>query len=112
MYSWNMKQLNAIKILSAMAHDGRLTLIRHLIQAGPEGVSAGDLARYAKIGPTTASAQLLVLANAGLVRSARSGRQVNYIAEYQIMSDLLGFLMQDCCSNRPEICKPVVDACC
>ncbi|MFK8050513.1 MAG: ArsR/SmtB family transcription factor, partial [Halioglobus sp.] len=76
MYSWNMKQSNAIKILSAVAHDGRLTLIRHLIQAGPEGVSAGDLARFAKIGPTTASAQLLVLANAGLVRSERSGRQV------------------------------------
>ncbi len=107
-----MKQSNAIKILSAMAHDGRLTLIRRLIQAGPDGVSAGELARFAKIGPTTASAQLLVLANAGMVSSTRNGRQVNYVAEYEVMGELLGFLMQDCCSNRPEICSSVVQACC
>lgn len=97
-------------MLSAIAHDGRLSLIRRLIQAGPEGMSAGDIARFAKIGATTASAQLLVLTNAGLVTSERRGRQVVYSARYDRMRDLLQFLMLDCCANRPDICVPVAEA--
>lgn len=99
-----MKQNTAIKSLSAMAHDGRLTLLRSLIQAGPEGVGAGALAKQTRIGATTASAQLLVLSNAGLVRSERQGRHITYFAEYDTLRHLLGFLMFECCGNREEIC--------
>jgi ArsR family transcriptional regulator len=31
------------------------------------------------------------------------------------MSDLLGFLVEDCCAGRPEICAPLADvaqSCC
>jgi len=107
-----MEQIAATKSLSALAHDGRLTLVRKLIQAGPAGVSAGALADFAKIGPTTASAQLLVLSNAGLVRSERRGRSVMYFANYDSMRDLLSFLMLDCCCGKAEICEPVAKACC
>ena len=107
-----MKQNDAVKSLSAMAHDGRLKLLRQLIQAGPVGILAGDLARYAKIGATTASAQLLVLSNAGLVTSKRIGREVRYFADYGQMRGLLSFLMEDCCGKRSEICEPVAKACC
>lgn len=99
-----MKQIKAIKSLAAMAHNSRLTLMRLLIQAGDQGLQSGELAVRAGIGTTTASAQLLVLANAGLVRSRRQGRFVSYFAEYDHMRDLLGFLMHDCCGNRSEIC--------
>lgn len=105
-----MKQNDAVKMLSAIAHEGRLTLIRRLIQAGPEGLLAGDLARMAKIGATTASAQLLVLTNAGLATSERRGRQVVYSACYDRIRDLMGFLMLDCCARRPDICLPVARA--
>ena len=107
-----MEITNATRILAAIAHDGRLVLVRHLIQAGAEGVSAGDLARFAEIGPTTASAQLLVLANAGLVRSVRDGRSIRYFANYDRMRDLLSFLMLDCCGGKADICEPVAKACC
>ncbi len=107
-----MKQNDAIKSLSAMAHDGRLKLLRKLIQAGPDGLLAGDLARFAGIGATTASAQLLVLTNADLIYSERSGREVRYFAAYDQMRGLLSFLMMDCCGNRSEICEPVAKACC
>ena len=73
---------------------------------------AGDLARHADIGATTASAQLLVLTNSRLVYSERSGRQVRYFAAYEQMRGLLSFLMVDCCAKRAEICDPVVEACC
>lgn len=107
-----MEIKSATKTLAAIAHDGRLVLVRRLIQAGPDGVSAGDLARFAGIGPTTASAQLLVLANAGLVRSLRDGRSIRYFANYDRMRDLLSFLMLDCCGGRADICEPVARACC
>ena len=101
---------NAVDTLSALAHEGRLVLVRLLIQAGPDGMNAGDLALRADIGPTTASAQLLVLKNAGLVQSQRRGRQMIYSASYNQMAALLGFLMEDCCCSRPEICQPLKEA--
>ncbi len=102
-----MELTNAIETLSALAHESRLTLVRLLIQAGPEGLGAGELAANAGLAATTASAQLLVLKNAGLVKSERRGRHINYAADYQQMSSLLGFLMEDCCCSRTEICHPL-----
>lgn len=102
-----MKQTDAVKKLSALAHDGRLSLFRRLIEAGPDGEAAGDLARFAGIGPTTASAQLTILSNAGLVAARRDGRSILYRVDYEVMRDLLVFLVQDCCRRRGEICSPV-----
>ncbi|WP_395781325.1 ArsR/SmtB family transcription factor [Aquidulcibacter sp.] len=104
-----MEQNIAIKMLSAIAHEGRLSLVRRLIQAGPQGMPAGDLARFAQIGPTTASAQLLVLTNANLVKSTRNGREVIYCACYDRFSELMQFLMHDCCGKRPEIVQLLDD---
>ena len=106
-----MKISDATDCLSAIAHEGRLVLVRRLIQAGPTGISAGKLADFAGIGPTTASAQLLVLANAGLVVGRRNGRQVTYVANFERMRNLLTFLMLDCCGGEAEICSPVANAC-
>jgi len=87
-----------------MSHLGRLNLLRYLIQAGDVGIRSGELAKKAKIGATTASAQLLVLTNADLVSSKRNGREITYFANYQALGELMGFLMHDCCQNREEIC--------
>ncbi len=108
---------SAAKTLSALAHDGRLLIYRELVTAGPEGLAAGVLSRRCAIAPNTLSASLTVLAHAGLVSSRRDGRSIIYSAAYDRMSDLLGFLVQDCCGGRTEICAPLqkiaaVDACC
>lgn len=104
-----MKQSNAVKALAAIAHDGRLSLIRHLIQAGPSGLAAGALAQLAKTSNSTLSAQLLILANAGLVSSQRQGRSIVYSADYGQLRDLLGFMMLDCCCNASDICEPLLE---
>ena len=106
-----MESNNAVKQLAALAHEGRLGLFRQLVQAGSEGVIAGDLSRTAKISPNTASGQLLVLSNAGLVRSQREGRQIRYLLDYASVTELFSFLLQDCCGNQPEIFAQVVEAC-
>jgi ArsR family transcriptional regulator len=105
----------ALAGLSALAHDGRLSIFRLLVKAGPDGVAAGDIARKLTTQPNTLSAQLLVLSNAGLVRARRQGRSIIYAVDFAAMSDLLLFLTKDCCGGRAEICAPLaqtVNACC
>ncbi|MEP3892043.1 MAG: transcriptional regulator [Hellea sp.] len=97
-----MKQASAIKCLSAIAHEGRLSLMRRLIVAGPSGMASGALAAAEDINATTTSAQLLVLANTGLVNSKRNGKQVIYHANFQRFQDLIAFMMEDCCTGADE----------
>jgi DNA-binding transcriptional ArsR family regulator len=112
-----MEMTSAVSALSALAHQGRLTIFRELVKAGPEGLAAGEVSRRVGIAPNTLSASLTVLAHAGLITSARAGRSIIYAAAFDQMAALLGFLMEDCCQGRPEVCAPLATiadraACC
>ncbi|MDP3869365.1 helix-turn-helix transcriptional regulator [Phenylobacterium sp.] len=102
-----MEMKSAIASLSALALESRLAVFRLLVQAGPEGLPAGELARRLDILPNTLSANLNVLNHAGLVASRRDGRSIIYTANYDTMRELLAFLMEDCCGGAPEICAPL-----
>jgi DNA-binding transcriptional ArsR family regulator len=108
----------ALDSLSALAHEGRLSVFRLLVKTGPDGMAAGDIARKLKTAPNTMSAQLLVLSNAGMIHARREGRSIIYAADFGKMGALLEFLTRDCCGGRPEICAPLVtnlsaaDSCC
>ena len=102
-----MDATNAVSALSALAHPGRLETFRLLVRAGPDGMPAGDIARATGSLANTLSANLNVLAGAGLVSSRRDGRSIIYAAGYDRMSALLAFLMEDCCSGNREICAPL-----
>lgn len=111
-----MEKNHTLTALSALAHDIRLDVFRLLIQAGPEGMAAGEIAAALDVRANTLSNNLTILSTAGLVRGAREGRSIRYFAGTEVMRDLLGFLMQDCCGGRPDLCDPVLDqiaaACC
>lgn len=100
-----MEPRNAVAGLSALAHEGRLAAFRMLIQAGREGIAAGEIARRLETPPNTLSANLNILFHAGLVESRRDGRSIIYTARYEHMSSLIEFLMEDCCGGSPEICE-------
>jgi DNA-binding transcriptional ArsR family regulator len=102
-----MESYAAIDALSALAHPGRLDVFRLLVRAGPNGVAAGDIARALNTPANSMSTQLAILARAGLIRSRRESRSILYAAEYPQITALLGFLMEDCCQGRPEICAPI-----
>lgn len=97
----------ALAGLSALAHEGRLAIFRLLVKAAPDGLAAGDIAERLNTQPSTMSAQLLVLSNAGLVHARREGRSIIYAADFGRMGALLEFLTRDCCGGRPEICAPL-----
>jgi DNA-binding transcriptional ArsR family regulator len=98
----------AVAALSALAHDGRLNIFRLLFRVGAEGMAAGEIARTLGVLPNTLSASLNVLSHSGLIASRREGRSIIYNADYGAMRDLLGFLVEDCCAGKPEICAPLV----
>ena len=102
-----METARAVSALSALAHEGRLAIFRELVQAGPDGLAAGEVSRRLGIAPNTLSASLTILAHAGLVSSRRAGRSIIYSAAYDHMGELLEYLVQDCCQGRPEVCAPL-----
>lgn len=111
------KLVRAVEALSALAHEGRLSIFRLLVRAGREGLPAGEIARKLSVLPNTLSANLTVLSNAGLIGSKRDGRSIIYTADYERMTALLGFLMEDCCNGEASICVPLAEiakraACC
>ena len=110
-----MDALSAVGALSALAHAGRLEVFRLLVKSGSEGMAAGEIARTTGSLANTLSANLNLLAGAGLVTSRRDGRSIIYAADYDRMRSLLAFLMEDCCGGKPEICAPlaaIATACC
>jgi DNA-binding transcriptional ArsR family regulator len=102
-----MEAQSAVAALSALAHEGRLSIFRLLVQAGPEGLAAGEIARRLEILPNTLSASLNLLSAAGLLASRREGRSIVYNAAYERMNELLAFLLEDCCGGRAEVCAPL-----
>ena len=113
----SQKLVKAVEALSALAHEGRLSTFRLLVRAGQGGLAAGEISRKLDMLPNTLSANLTVLANAGLVSSRRDGRSVIYSADYERMTGLLSFLMEDCCNGDAAICAPLAEvarraACC
>ncbi len=105
-----MESNRAIDQLSALAHAGRLSVFRLLVKAAPGGLPAGEIARQLGIAPNTLSAQLTILNTAGLVNNRREGRSIIHSADTGAISGLILYLMDDCCSGRPEICGPVLEA--
>lgn len=103
-----MEASSAVSTLAALAHEGRLSIFRELVRAGPAGLAAGEISRRLGIAPNTLSASLTVLSHAGLATSRREGRSIIYAAAYGRMSDLLGFLMSDCCAGNPQLCAPAM----
>lgn len=99
-----------VSSLSALAHEGRLKAYRLLVQAGPQGLAAGEVARRLETPANTLSTHLTVLAHAGLVQSRRDGRSIIYSARFDRMGALMAFLAEDCCGGAAEVCAPVAAA--
>ncbi len=103
-----METTQAVAALAALAQDHRLAVFRLLVQAGPEGLPAGQVAEALGLAPNTLTFHFDRLRVAGLVTVRREGRSMIYAAQYEAMNALLGFLTDNCCAGAPEQCAPAV----
>jgi DNA-binding transcriptional ArsR family regulator len=101
-----MEEYDAVAALGALAHPTRLAVFRFLLRVAPDGRPAGTVADALAIAPATLSFHLAELRRAGLILARREGRSIIYAANDGAMRELLGYLMDDCCQGRPEICAP------
>lgn len=105
-----MDQRIALAALSALGQETRLAVFRLLLQAGAEGIAAGEIATRMGAVPNTMSAHLKILSQAKLARTERDGKSIRYFADMAGFRELLAFLMEDCCNGSPELCQPVIEA--
>ncbi len=94
-----------VRVLSALAQETRLAVFRLLVQAGPGGVPAGQIAEQLGIAPSSLSFHMKELVHAELVTVLPQGRFMIYSANYSAMNGLLAFLTENCCGGNP--CTPV-----
>ncbi len=105
-----MDVIEALDALSALSNETRLWVFRLLVQAGPDGMTAGEISEYLSSRQNTMSSHLKLLSQAGLVGSRREGRNVRYRADYDSIRRLVLFLMKDCCQGNAEVCRPVAES--
>lgn len=95
----------ALGALGALSHESRLAAFRQLVQAGPDGMSVGELREKLELPPATLTAHLNVLRGAALVHDQREGRVIRVRANYLQMNALLAYLTENCCAGV-ETCPP------
>jgi ArsR family transcriptional regulator len=99
--SRNVDKKSAVRSLAALAQDSRLDVFRLLVQAGPEGMPAGEIAERLGIPSSTLSFHVKALVHAGLIESRQQGRFIYYSADFGAMNGLVAFLGENCCGGRP-----------
>jgi DNA-binding transcriptional ArsR family regulator len=94
-----MKAADAVSALGALAQEHRLAVFRLLVQAGSEGLAAGEIARRLDLPNSSLSFHLAQLSRAGLIGQERRHRSLIYRADYRAMDRLVGYLMENCCGG-------------
>ncbi|MDD4914395.1 MAG: metalloregulator ArsR/SmtB family transcription factor [Methylococcales bacterium] len=94
---------SAVVALSALAQDSRLAIYRTLVQAGPQGMSAGKIGESVGIPPSSLSFHMKELSFASLVKSRQEGRFVIYSANFEVMNALLAFMTENCCGGNTPL---------
>ena len=109
-----MKIETAVVRLAALAQGSRLAVFRLLVQKGPDGMAAGEIAERLRLTSPTLSFHLKELSNAGLLKSRQEGRFIYYAPDFKAMNAVLAYLTEHCCVGSeasascatPALCEP------
>ena len=104
-----MKTRQAIAALGALAQETRLAAFRLLVQAGPEGMPAGEIAEKLDLPPSSLSFHLAQLTQAGMVVQLRAGRSLIYSIDFESMNGLMAYLTENCCGGKGSACMPACE---
>ncbi|MES1156460.1 MAG: metalloregulator ArsR/SmtB family transcription factor [Alphaproteobacteria bacterium] len=99
-----MKAEDAIEAFAALAHEHRLAIYRRLVQKGPEGMAAGEIAEALDMPASSLSFHLAHMRRAGIIVQRRESRSLIYSADFDTMNELVGYLTENCCGGRS--CAP------
>ncbi|NRB17252.1 MAG: helix-turn-helix transcriptional regulator [Rhodobacteraceae bacterium] len=98
-----MNEEEAAALFGALSNADRLRVIRALVEAGPDGLNAGDIADKIEASPSRASFHLAALSESGFILRERKSRSLYYRVDFERIGGLLTFLMDDCCNGSPQL---------
>lgn len=101
-----MRAKQVIAALGALAHEHRLAIFRLLVERGPAGLPAGQIAARLRLLPSSLTFHLQSLQRAGLIEQRRESRQLIYSADFATMNAAVAYLTENCCAGSAE-CDPV-----
>lgn len=88
--------------LSALAHPQRLALFGLLMRRYPDRLPAGEIGQVLGAKPSTLSAYLAELAEAGLIDAERRGTSLLYRARLEAARGMVARLLAEACRGRAE----------
>lgn len=92
-----MEKTAALVALTGLAQESRLDIFRLLVEQGPEGMAAGEIAEKLSLANATLSFHLKELSHAGLLVPRQDGRFIFYSANFTTMNGLITYLTENCC---------------
>ena len=92
-----MDTQDAVVAFSALSQETRLRVFRLLVEYGQDGTPAGTLSETLGIPHNTLSFHLSQMTHAKLVLSQREGRSIIYRANFAFFTDLIRYMVKDCC---------------
>ncbi|MGL3822278.1 ArsR/SmtB family transcription factor [Sphingopyxis sp. R3-92] len=105
-----MQEDQALVAFAAISNQTRLRIVRMLVVAGADGRSAGAIGEALGGAPASRlSFHLGQLERSGLIVSRREGRSIIYSAIFPALSDLVAFLMRDCCEGHCAVCDKAIE---
>lgn len=99
-----MESIAAAQHFAVLGHPGRLDVFRLLVRMAPHPMRPTQIAATLAIRPNTLSNYLSELSSAGLIQVTRHGRALDYSVNPTQVAALTGFLLNDCCRGRPDLC--------
>ncbi len=90
--------------LAALGHAARLSILRFVVQAGPNGHTTTELQEKLDMPWTTLNHHLDRLVQAELVTARREGKFVYHTANYDALKALTNFIWEDCCKLGKGCC--------
>jgi DNA-binding transcriptional ArsR family regulator len=99
-----MQAKGAVAAFAALGQAHRLAVFRMLMEAGPAGLRAGEIAARLNVPASSLSGHLATLERAGLLHSWRVQRSILYAVDVAGTRALVTFLTRDCCGGHPELC--------
>jgi DNA-binding transcriptional ArsR family regulator len=90
--------MQATTAFGSLSQESRLRVFRLLVKQGPAGMAAGTIGETLEIPHSTLSFHLSEMTHAGLLVPRREGRSIIYSANFELITSLIRFMVEDCCS--------------
>jgi ArsR family transcriptional regulator len=82
---------------AAAGSDHRLTVLKALVKAGPEGLTVNEIKIRTNIAPSTLAHHLRTLKEGELIEQQKIGRSVINRAKFEHIKELASYLLDQCC---------------